>query len=93
MKRACGTMVHEICHMFGLKHCIYFECTMNGTNGGFESGRVPKKTLCPVCLCKLKLNIKFDCKERYLRLIEVSQAMGFNSSAQYLEQLLTESGV
>lgn len=33
MKRSCSTMVHEIGHMFGLKHCIYYECTMNGGNG------------------------------------------------------------
>ena len=33
---ATGTMVHEISHMFGIKHCIHYECTMNGTMGSFE---------------------------------------------------------
>jgi len=23
-------MLHEIGHMFGLKHCVYYECLMNG---------------------------------------------------------------
>ena len=31
-KRSCHTMAHEISHMFGLKHCIYYECIMNGSN-------------------------------------------------------------
>ena len=54
LKRSCSTMVHEIIHMFGIKHCIFYECTMNGSNGGFESGRVEGGTsLCPSCLIKL----------------------------------------
>lgn len=28
--RACKIMAHEISHMFGLRHCIYFKCLMNG---------------------------------------------------------------
>mmetsp|Transcript_39644 Transcript_39644/g.51954 ORF Transcript_39644/g.51954 Transcript_39644/m.51954 type:complete len:364 (+) Transcript_39644:43-1134(+) len=91
IQRSCSTMVHEIGHMFGLKHCIYYECTMNGTNGSFESGRVKKKTLCPVCLCKLKLNIKFDCAERYQKMAEVSRALGFESKAAFLEQILSNA--
>jgi hypothetical protein len=31
IKRACKTMCHEICHMFGLKHCVFYECLMNIT--------------------------------------------------------------
>ena len=76
-KRACSTMVHEIAHMFGLSHCIYYECTMNGSNGSFEFVKHPNRTLCPVCLAKLKLNCKFDCRERYARLIEISNQLGF----------------
>ena len=30
--RACKTMTHEIGHMFGVRHCIYHECLMNGSN-------------------------------------------------------------
>ena len=36
LKRSLGTMTHEIGHMFGLKHCIYFECSINGSNGPFD---------------------------------------------------------
>jgi archaemetzincin len=39
LRNACGVMVHEIGHMFGLEHCTYFECTMNGSNSYEESCR------------------------------------------------------
>ena len=37
--RACKVMTHEIGHMFGLKHCIFYECSMNGSNSYEESTR------------------------------------------------------
>ena len=64
-QRSCNTMVHEIGHMFGLKHCIHYECLMNGSNGSWESERNKNNILCAVCLTKLKINAKFDCRERY----------------------------
>ena len=30
LMRACAIMCHEIGHQFGLRHCIYYECLMNG---------------------------------------------------------------
>lgn len=37
IKRAVYTMAHEITHMFGIKHCIYYECLMNGVMSAEES--------------------------------------------------------
>ena len=37
VKRACHTLAHEVSHMFGLKHCIYYECLMNGSTGYQEA--------------------------------------------------------
>ena len=71
-------MVHEIAHMFGLKHCIYYECTMNGSNGSFEYDYMPNRTLCPICLAKLVSNAKFDCRERYVKLAEAANSLGFD---------------
>lgn len=28
---------HELCHTFGMRHCIYFTCLMNGSNGYEEA--------------------------------------------------------
>jgi archaemetzincin len=35
--RACKVMTHEIGHMFGIRHCIHYECGMNGSNHIEES--------------------------------------------------------
>ena len=50
--RSCKVMCHEILHLFGLKHCIFFNCIMNGSNHDEEAAKKPFK-LCPVCLKKL----------------------------------------
>lgn len=57
-------MLHEIGHMFGLKHCIFYSCLMNGSNHLEESKSKPMQ-LCPVCIRKLHENIKFNILERY----------------------------
>ena len=61
-------MAHEITHMFGIKHCIYYECLMNGVMSAQEQMRKINNTLCPICLKKLKINIKFDTRERFIKL-------------------------
>ncbi|KAL4428919.1 hypothetical protein ABPG74_017509 [Tetrahymena malaccensis] len=70
--RACKIMVHEISHMFGLRHCIYFKCVMNGCNHQEESDKSPLE-LCVICLRKLQNNIGFSMIERYQDLIEFSK--------------------
>ena len=80
-------MVHEIGHIFGLMHCIYYECIMNGSNGSHED-RHPDHTLCPKCLAKLKFNAKYDSKDRFTVLVEASNAIGFTVIAQNYEKLI-----
>ena len=29
--RACRLFTHEICHLFGIDHCIFYSCLMNGS--------------------------------------------------------------
>ncbi len=52
LRNSCHTVVHEAGHMFGMTHCTYYECTMNGFNGAFEQNQM-ERYLCPVCLRKL----------------------------------------
>jgi len=33
---ACHVCVHETGHMFGMTHCTYYQCTMNGFNSAEE---------------------------------------------------------
>jgi len=78
---ACHVMAHEIGHMFGLYHCIYYECLMNGINSAYEQRRT-LRTFCPVCLKKLKRNLNFDVRKRYENLIKVCKELGFDEEAK-----------
>jgi len=62
--RSCNILTHEITHMFGLEHCVYFSCLMNGRNHEEESDR-SGSFFCPVCLHKLQHAIGFDFVARY----------------------------
>ncbi len=64
LRRAVRVLNHETGHMFGLWHCIYYACTMNGSNHLAEDDRTPAH-LCPVCLRKLFHAIRFDVEKRY----------------------------
>ena len=75
-------MVHEISHMFGIRHCIYYNCTMNGTNGPFETERSLSLGTCPICVYKLKSNIKCDSRERYEKLLEASEMLQFKNKSE-----------
>ena len=37
----CKVMLHEICHMFGLKHCVFYQCLMNGAISPQEENQKP----------------------------------------------------
>ena len=39
LENACYVMVHEIGHMYGLTHCTFYECIMNGFNSYDEQRR------------------------------------------------------
>ncbi|KAI0411257.1 hypothetical protein F5X98DRAFT_57742 [Xylaria grammica] len=50
--RTARTLVHELGHCFGMDHCIFYACNMQGTSGMAEDVRQPPY-LCPVCLEKV----------------------------------------
>jgi archaemetzincin len=39
--RAGKTLTHEIGHLFGLSHCVYYRCIMSGINSGKEGKKYP----------------------------------------------------
>ena len=85
LRRSCKVLAHETDHMFGLAHCIYFNCLMNGSNHLAESDRRPLH-LCPVCLRKLQLSIGFGVLERYRALERVCAADGFTDEADWFSR-------
>jgi archaemetzincin len=50
--RLCQTAAHELGHCFGLDHCMYKACVMQGTASVAEDMRQPPY-LCPVCDTKI----------------------------------------
>jgi archaemetzincin len=83
LRRSCKVLAHETGHMFGLAHCTYFNCLMNGSNHLAESDRRPLH-LCPVCLRKLQWSIGFDVLKRYGALERVTRADDFTDEADWL---------
>jgi archaemetzincin len=57
--RACAVLVHEIGHLFDLRHCISYRCAMNGQNSLEEACRIPF-LFCPNCLRKIVYKINTD---------------------------------
>ncbi|KAL9098292.1 MAG: hypothetical protein Q9163_006025 [Psora crenata] len=47
------TASHELGHCFGIDHCVYYACVMQGTASMAEDGRQPPY-LCPVDLAKIR---------------------------------------
>jgi archaemetzincin len=87
LRRSCKVLAHETAHIFGLAHCIYFCCLMNGSNHLAESDRRPLH-LCPVCLRKLEWSIGFDVVERYAFLERVTREARFMDEAEWLSRQL-----
>ncbi|KAI0469140.1 hypothetical protein F4859DRAFT_516493 [Xylaria cf. heliscus] len=61
--RIARTLVHELGHCFGMDHCIYYACNMQGTSGIAEDVRQPPY-LCPVCLEKVAYAIACELQAR-----------------------------
>lgn len=66
--RVCRTGGHELGHCFGIAHCDYYACSMQGTASIIEDARQPPY-LCPVDLAKVLQATGVDEKERYRVLI------------------------
>ena len=73
--------------MFGIRHCVYFNCLMNGSNHLEESDRRPLH-LCPVDLRKLQWTLGFDIAGRYRRLLDFWRDFNVNDEVYWIERRL-----
>ncbi len=87
--RSCKVLVHEIGHQFGIEHCIFYHCVMNGSNHLLESDARPLH-LCPVDLRKLYYSVEFDVVERYKKLQHFYEECGFEEEAEWVKERLKE---
>jgi archaemetzincin len=69
LERLTKVSSHEICHMFGMKHCTNAVCSMNGTNSLGETDTKPNR-LCSECAVKICWNLKLDPLNRTKKLVE-----------------------
>jgi archaemetzincin len=87
LRRSCKVLAHEIAHMFGIAHCVFFNCLMNGSNHLAESDARPLH-LCSVDLRKLQHSTGFEPATRYRRLLDFSRRVGFDEESAWLEKRL-----
>lgn len=88
--RSCRVMAHEIGHMFGMHHCIFYNCRMNGMMTMEEGDKRPSD-MCPVCIRKLQTNMKFDLRKRYQGLLDFcskSKNPYFQKDAEFFRTLI-----
>ncbi|MBL8123534.1 MAG: hypothetical protein KIT61_16450 [Pyrinomonadaceae bacterium] len=78
LRRTMKISVHEIGHMFGMRHCTKYECVMSGTNHLGETDRRPIDA-CPECMAKICWMMKLKPAERYGRLVEFSKKQRLSS--------------
>ena len=90
LRRSCKVLAHETGHMFGIEHCIYFRCVMNGSNHLAEDDSTPLH-LCPVDLRKLYVSIKFDPVARYAHLRDFFHEAGFKDEADWTAKQLQKA--
>lgn len=82
LERSAKVLTHEMGHMFGIEHCVFFKCNMNGANHLEESDRTPLH-LCPVCLRKLHAAVGFDVLEREKNLLRLFDQYKFPREASW----------
>ncbi len=87
LRRSCRTLAHEISHMFGMHHCTFFTCVVNGSNNLAESDSRPVH-VCPVCLRKLHASLGFDPREREERLLGLYRQLRLDEEAVWVERRL-----
>jgi len=76
--RTLKTATHETGHMLGIKHCIAYECGMNGSNHSDERDRQPLE-FCPECQPKLWWTLNLDPLARSTAVEAVSRRNGFDT--------------
>lgn len=82
LKRTIKTAIHEIGHMFTIKHCIKYDCCMNGSNSREESDEHPLY-FCPECAPKVSWATKTPLLTRFPSLAECCEKYGFDSEAEF----------
>ena len=82
LRRSFKVLNHEESHVFGLKHCIFYDCSMNGSNSLEEADNSAIHE-CPVCHQKLLESLQFDPEKRFKALSEIFSKHGLDEESQW----------
>ncbi len=83
--RTAMTATHETGHMFGIRHCVAYECGMNGSNHAEERDRQPLE-FCPECQPKLWWTLGVDPLKRSRGIEAVARKHGFDKMAEAFQK-------
>lgn len=99
LKRACRVLNHEIGHVFGMTHCVFYKCSMNGANSLAESDAQPMD-YCPVCHRKMQWNIGWNGDKRFADLERFyvnhkmpQEAQWFEARRQHWNRVAARQGI
>jgi len=88
LNRTLKVASHETGHIFGIKHCVKYECCMNGSNSLPESDEQPSR-LCWECLAKVCWNRKIQPEQHLQALLNFNKNVTHDTIEQryYTEAL------
>ncbi|UKN03150.1 archaemetzincin [Paracrocinitomix mangrovi] len=84
LKRTLKLASHELGHIFGMTHCVQYECIMNGSNTLEESDSKPFY-LCPIDLLKVCQAGSIDEIYRFQKLGEFWEKHGFKENKAFYD--------
>jgi archaemetzincin len=87
LRRTLATATHETGHMFSMEHCIFYECSMCGSNSLPEADHCPL-WLCPQCLAKLCYATGANPQKRFKDLIAFAKAHGLPREEEFWQKSL-----
>jgi len=79
LKRCCKVTVHELLHLFGVDHCTWFSCLMQGA-GHLQEDFTQPLNLCPVDLHKIAFELDFNIGEYYKGMLQFIKKTNFKQS-------------
>lgn len=82
--RTMKTGVHELGHMFSMRHCTAYECVMCGSNHRAEADSRPLAA-CPECAAKIWWITGADPADRYRNLAAFCKDHGLTEQAAFYE--------